>query len=169
MSGPQEPTKSIYRRLSASQRIAPFPRRMNTGSPPTAPNARTGELTPPTRTFWARLKSAAETPLNPDSISFSARHKRAGAHAGMASGNRPPVRRCRTIPRNSNHLKTAPRTAELCHGHPVEGCGKWLPARRTIGFGFFNPSGMSALAFHHSSTHSNTTPPRALPSPLPAK
>src|ERR1700677_3911143 len=32
---------------SASQIWEPFPRRMNGGSPPTEPNARTGEFTPP--------------------------------------------------------------------------------------------------------------------------
>src|SRR5580692_1075546 len=32
---------------SASQMREPFPRTINGGSPPTAPNARTGEFTPP--------------------------------------------------------------------------------------------------------------------------
>src|ERR1700738_5056298 len=37
----------MYSFSSASQMCDPFPRRMNGGSPPTEPNARTGEFTPP--------------------------------------------------------------------------------------------------------------------------
>ncbi len=38
----------------------PFPREMKSGVPPTALNARTGLLTPPTMTFCARAKSASD-------------------------------------------------------------------------------------------------------------
>src|ERR1700728_625711 len=39
---------------SASHMCEPFPRTINGGSPPTDPNARTGELTPPGIIFSAR-------------------------------------------------------------------------------------------------------------------
>src|SRR6201996_901298 len=38
---------------------APSPRAMKRGVPPTARNARTGELTPPGMTFWARSNNAS--------------------------------------------------------------------------------------------------------------
>src|SRR6202008_2922461 len=47
ISGPHDPTKSMYERPSASHSRAPSPRWMNGGAPPTARNARTGLLTPP--------------------------------------------------------------------------------------------------------------------------
>ena len=37
----------MYSFSSASQMCEPLPRTINGGSPPTAPNARTGEFTPP--------------------------------------------------------------------------------------------------------------------------
>ena len=52
--GPQEHTRSTYSRPSASVRYGPDPRTMNRGVPPTAPNARTGEFTPPGVTWSAR-------------------------------------------------------------------------------------------------------------------
>ena len=45
--GPQEDTKSTYSFPSTSRRWLPLAESMNTGVPPTEPNARTGEFTPP--------------------------------------------------------------------------------------------------------------------------
>src|SRR2546422_622278 len=50
----------MYSLPSASQMWPPWPRWMNSGLPPTARKARTGELTPPGMTFCARLKSSSE-------------------------------------------------------------------------------------------------------------
>src|SRR3954451_18623038 len=58
--GPQLQTRSTYSLPSTSNRYAPCARSMNRGVPPTALNARTGELTPPGVTPRARSKSAAE-------------------------------------------------------------------------------------------------------------
>src|SRR3954451_15547735 len=58
--GPQLQTRSTYSLPSTSNRYAPCARSMNRGVPPTALNARTGELTPPGVTARARSNSAAE-------------------------------------------------------------------------------------------------------------
>src|SRR5262249_47683891 len=50
----------MYSFSSASIRCAPRPRSMISGSPPTAPKARTGLLTPPTRISSARWKMARD-------------------------------------------------------------------------------------------------------------
>src|SRR5918996_5041389 len=47
----------MYRRPSVSTRYAPSPRATKNGSPPTAPNVRTGELTPPGMRACARSNS----------------------------------------------------------------------------------------------------------------
>src|SRR5438270_13903098 len=60
MSGPHEPTYSMYSLASKSQRYAPTPRTMIGGSPPTDLNARTGEFTPPGITFSARCWALRE-------------------------------------------------------------------------------------------------------------
>src|SRR3954464_8782829 len=44
----------MYSLPSASQRLAPLARTIMGGSPPTAPKARTGEFTPPGKSFSAR-------------------------------------------------------------------------------------------------------------------
>ena len=46
----------------------PSPRAMNRGVPPTPRKARTGELTPPGVTFWARAKSCSERELSTTAI-----------------------------------------------------------------------------------------------------
>jgi hypothetical protein len=53
-SAPQDRTKSMYSFPSASQMRGPSPRAATTGSPPTPPNARTGEFTPPGKISRAR-------------------------------------------------------------------------------------------------------------------
>src|SRR3984957_18102482 len=58
--GPQEHTRSTYCRPSTSNRYGPAPRAMNLGTPPTGPNARTGEFTPPGITSTARANNSAE-------------------------------------------------------------------------------------------------------------
>src|SRR2546428_4297921 len=60
ISGPQEPTRSRYRRPSASQIQGPSPRIMKGGRPPTAPKARTGLLTPPGISTSACSSSSSE-------------------------------------------------------------------------------------------------------------
>src|SRR5437660_4569862 len=50
----------MYSLPSASQMCAPSPRWMKSGCPPTARNARTGELTPPGITASARLNSCSD-------------------------------------------------------------------------------------------------------------
>ena len=60
ISGPHDPTKSMYSLPSTSQMRQPLPRSMKRGTPPTDPNARTGLLTPPGITRLARLKSSFE-------------------------------------------------------------------------------------------------------------
>jgi len=60
ISGPQEQTRSTYSFPSTSVRYGPLPDAMTTGVPPTDPNARTGELTPPGVTMDARAKSSRE-------------------------------------------------------------------------------------------------------------
>src|ERR1700677_1106918 len=57
--GPQEQMRSTYWRPSTSNRYGPAPRSMNLGTPPTGPNARTGEFTPPGVTAAARANSSA--------------------------------------------------------------------------------------------------------------
>src|ERR1700728_4707531 len=57
--GPQEHTRSTYSRPSTSVRQGPDPRTMNRGTPPTAPNARTGEFTPPGVTWRARANNSS--------------------------------------------------------------------------------------------------------------
>src|ERR671918_1004405 len=59
-SEPHDCTRSTYCRPSASWRTAPSPRTTNGGVPPTAPNARTGELTPPGITRRARSNSSSD-------------------------------------------------------------------------------------------------------------
>src|SRR5580765_5343921 len=49
----------MYSRPSASHRRLPLPRTMKRGVPPTARNARTGELTPPGMTFRERSNSSS--------------------------------------------------------------------------------------------------------------
>ena len=56
--GPHEQTRSTYSLPSTSVSHAPDAERMKRGVPPTALNARTGELTPPGVTARARSKSA---------------------------------------------------------------------------------------------------------------
>src|SRR3989442_12718969 len=46
----------MYSRPSTSARLEPWPCATKKGVPPTARNARTGELTPPGITRWARSK-----------------------------------------------------------------------------------------------------------------
>src|SRR5207237_3921014 len=48
----------MYSRASSSRTRAPRPSRKNTGVPPTAPNARTGEFTPPGMSSRDRSNSA---------------------------------------------------------------------------------------------------------------
>ena len=60
ISGPQEPTKSKYSRPSMSTIVAALAERITSGVPPTLRNARTGELTPPGMTFFARSNQAAQ-------------------------------------------------------------------------------------------------------------
>src|SRR5205814_2144378 len=55
----------MYSAPSASQRRAPRPRVKKTGSPPTARNARTGELTPPGMLRLARSNSSELRALGP--------------------------------------------------------------------------------------------------------
>src|SRR5919107_1301427 len=50
----------MYVLPSTSLTYAPAPSRMNTGVPPTALNARTGELTPPGMSWRALEKAASE-------------------------------------------------------------------------------------------------------------
>src|SRR5580698_6024721 len=57
--GPQEQMRSTYWRPSTSNRYGPAPLAMNLGTPPTGPNARTGEFTPPGVTSTARANSSA--------------------------------------------------------------------------------------------------------------
>jgi hypothetical protein len=59
--GPQELTRSTYRRPSASVIQGPEPSAMKRGVPPTARNARTGLFTPPGVTSCARAKRSADT------------------------------------------------------------------------------------------------------------
>jgi hypothetical protein len=59
-NGPQEQTRSTYRRPSASVSQGPRPSTMNRGVPPTARNARTGELTPPGVTRSARSSRSSD-------------------------------------------------------------------------------------------------------------
>src|SRR3569623_757583 len=58
ISGPHEPIRSMYLLPSTSVSVAPSPCAMNTGSQPTLRHARTGELTPPGITRFARSKMA---------------------------------------------------------------------------------------------------------------
>src|SRR5262247_1907298 len=60
ISGPQDPTKSIYCFPSASVIRDPRPRSINFGAPPTAFHARTGLLTPPGIFSRARLKNCLD-------------------------------------------------------------------------------------------------------------
>src|SRR6187399_2294810 len=53
INGPQEQQKSVYLFPSASKTKAPSPLSINNGVPPTEPKARTGELTPPGKYFFA--------------------------------------------------------------------------------------------------------------------
>ena len=59
--GPHEQIRSTYSLPSTSVSQAPSAEAMNRGVPPTALNARTGELTPPGVTASARSKSAADS------------------------------------------------------------------------------------------------------------
>ena len=58
-AGPQEQTRSTYSAPSASVRYGPFAETIKRGVPPTEPNARTGELTPPGISWRARSKSSS--------------------------------------------------------------------------------------------------------------
>src|SRR5690606_19082173 len=58
--GPQEHTRSTYSLPSASVRYGPRADAMKRGVPPTAPNARTGELTPPGTSAAARSNNCCE-------------------------------------------------------------------------------------------------------------
>src|SRR3954471_25030601 len=58
----------MYWLSSTSQTVAPRPRAMNRGVPPTARKARTGESTPPGRSVSASAKSAAEVLVNKASL-----------------------------------------------------------------------------------------------------
>src|ERR1700716_564849 len=60
INAPHDPTRSKYVRPSASTRCCPEARWMNSGVPPTALKARTGELTPPGMTRHARSYSSWE-------------------------------------------------------------------------------------------------------------
>jgi hypothetical protein len=62
--GPHDPTWSTYSRPSSSHTRAPSARAMKRGTPPTALNARTGEVTPPGITRRARWKSASLRPAS---------------------------------------------------------------------------------------------------------
>jgi hypothetical protein len=57
---PQDWQRSTYRSPSASSRYAPSPRTANRGVPPTAPNARTGEFTPPGIARTARSNRSSD-------------------------------------------------------------------------------------------------------------
>ncbi len=59
--GPQLQTRSTYSWPSTSMSRRPWARSMKRGVPPTALNARTGELTPPGVTACARAKRAADS------------------------------------------------------------------------------------------------------------
>src|SRR5262252_6064506 len=63
----------MYSSPSTDQMRAPRPRAMNGGSPPTALNARTGELTPPGITRRARSISSRELLI----VVFFGLHRRA--------------------------------------------------------------------------------------------
>src|SRR4051794_37555250 len=63
--GPQLQTRSTYSLPSTSNRYGPWARSMNRGVPPTALNARTGELTPPGVPACARANRAAEPVVRP--------------------------------------------------------------------------------------------------------
>ena len=56
MAGPHEPMKSTYLFPSTSKQYGPCTRSKMMGCPPTDLKARTGELTPPGRRFWASAK-----------------------------------------------------------------------------------------------------------------
>src|SRR2546430_6765995 len=64
-SGPHERTKSMYSLPLASQIRDPCPRAATIGSPPTPPNARTGEFTPPGNNSRARAITSADRTLSP--------------------------------------------------------------------------------------------------------
>src|SRR5215470_14976346 len=80
MSGPHEPTKSMYERPSASQRREPSPRWMKGGAPPTARKARTGLLTPPGMTRLAASRRRL------DSVMREAPRRRSRADAQQVLG-----------------------------------------------------------------------------------
>ena len=58
-AGPQEQTRSTYSSPSASVRYGPLAETIKRGVPPTEPNARTGEFTPPGISWRARSKSSS--------------------------------------------------------------------------------------------------------------
>ena len=64
--GPHEQIRSTYSLPSTSVSHAPCADRMNRGVPPTALNARTGELTPPGVTPRARSNRAVEAVVSGD-------------------------------------------------------------------------------------------------------
>src|SRR5919106_1822597 len=103
-------TRSTYCRPSASWRTAPSPRTTNGGVPPTAPNARTGELTPPGITRRARSNSSSDrvTGLSCPTTTSG------GEHASpIPSGQRPE-------PVAGQH--PAPRTADARRARGGRGC-----------------------------------------------
>src|SRR3954454_14330166 len=76
--GPHEQARSTYSLPSTSYRYGPAARTMKRGVPPTAPNARTGELTPPGVTATARANHCAEV-----------------STLGMRTSSQPEGRHCR--------------------------------------------------------------------------
>src|SRR6186713_975866 len=60
IAGPQVQTKSISSRPSAVVSMAPCADFVKNGAPPTERKARTGELTPPGMSCWARAKRDSE-------------------------------------------------------------------------------------------------------------
>src|SRR5260370_5709952 len=65
MEAPQDCRWSRYGRPWVWRRYAPSPRATKNGSPPTAPKARTGELTPPGMRASARSKSDSTSGVEP--------------------------------------------------------------------------------------------------------
>src|SRR5687768_10617824 len=90
----------MYVLPSTSLTVAPSPSRMNTGVPPTALNARTGELTPPGMRWRARSKAACEL-------------GRAGASSGMMG--EPSVRGMVEVGRSHGNERLVARLAGPMH------------------------------------------------------
>src|SRR5919106_5354165 len=104
-------TRSTYCRPSASWRTAPSPRTTNGGVPPTAPNARTGELTPPGITRRARSNSPSDRVTGLSSPTTTS----GGGHASpIPSGQRP---------EQVAGQHPAPRTSDARGAGGGRGCG----------------------------------------------